>query len=212
MQIAAFIAELAIEALDGGVLGGLAGFDEIEGDTVGVGPGVEGLAGKLWAVVDSDLFGSAIVAGKLVEHTGDPLPRQGGVDLNRQALSGDQIHDVERPESPTINQHILHEIHTPGFSPLPGLLLRATWQGSHAFALASAHEQALLAIEPVDALVINCSQFATEQYVQSPIAPAWALAGEKTQAFPNTHLIWLDAPAIPHHGTMRPRQPAGASL
>ena len=128
VQIQAFITKLAVEALDVGVLGGLAWLDEVQGDAayaMRVRPCIQHLPGKLRAIVDRDLFRHAMRGDELVEDARDALARQRGIDLNGQALSSDQIKDVERTKPAAVDQHILHEVHTPGLAPLPGLLLDA---------------------------------------------------------------------------------------
>ena len=48
MDVEARVAERAVEALQIPVLRGFAGLDEVKGDLLHVGPGVEDLARKLW--------------------------------------------------------------------------------------------------------------------------------------------------------------------
>jgi hypothetical protein len=57
--VQALVAQPAVEALDVGVLDGLAGIDEAQANTVLIGPLVEGLAGQLGAVVESISAGAA---------------------------------------------------------------------------------------------------------------------------------------------------------
>ena len=82
VQIQAFIAKLAIEALDVGVLGRFAWLDEVQGDAMRVRPRVQHLPGKLGAIVDGDLFGRAMPGDELVEDARHALAGQGGIDLN----------------------------------------------------------------------------------------------------------------------------------
>src|SRR5262249_55163766 len=70
MQIQAFITELAVEALDVGVLRRLAGCDEIEGNAMRIRPGVQRLAGKLRPIVNGDPLGRAVPADELVKEAG----------------------------------------------------------------------------------------------------------------------------------------------
>ena len=59
MLVEAFVAELAVEALDVAVLHWPARFNEPVLDAVSLGPSDEGAAGELRAVVGADRFGVA---------------------------------------------------------------------------------------------------------------------------------------------------------
>jgi hypothetical protein len=93
-----FVAERAIEALQVAVLHRFAripGLDEIEGDAVGIGPDIEGLAGELRAIIQRDLSGGAMPADQLLEQPHHPLARQRGLHLDCQTLAGDDIEHIE---------------------------------------------------------------------------------------------------------------------
>ena len=69
--VEAFIAEPPVEGFDKGVLGWLAGLDEIEPHAIAPGPFVERLAGHLGAVVQDDLQGQAPGLREPIEHPHD---------------------------------------------------------------------------------------------------------------------------------------------
>jgi hypothetical protein len=68
VEVKTFVAESSVEAFDVGILGRLARFDKIEGDLVGVGPGVERVAGEFRSIVDHDAFGTARAGNELVHY------------------------------------------------------------------------------------------------------------------------------------------------
>lgn len=76
MDIQALVAEFASEALQVAVLHRLTGLDEIQGDVVLVGPGIQHLPRELGAVVKRDLFRRAVPEDQLIEQTHDLLSRQ----------------------------------------------------------------------------------------------------------------------------------------
>jgi hypothetical protein len=58
VQIKALISKLAVEAFAVGILRRLARLDEVQGDAVRVGPGIQRLASKFRPIVDGDLLGA----------------------------------------------------------------------------------------------------------------------------------------------------------
>jgi hypothetical protein len=60
VDIETLIVELPVEALQVPILAGFPRLDEIQADAVRIGRGIQGLPGKLRAVVDRDLFGGAM--------------------------------------------------------------------------------------------------------------------------------------------------------
>jgi hypothetical protein len=79
--VEALVPQLAVEALDEGVLHRLARLDEVQPHPSLVGPGIQRLPGKLWAVVDDDrelelsiIIGFLLVVAGLAELLGFGLP------------------------------------------------------------------------------------------------------------------------------------------
>ena len=68
----AFIAELPVEAFNEGVLGRLAGVDEVEPNAVAPGPLVEHLADHLGPVVENDLLRQPASLGQALQDPHDP--------------------------------------------------------------------------------------------------------------------------------------------
>ena len=123
VQIQALIAKPAVEALDMGVLRGLAGVNEISRHAMCIGPSVQDAPSKLWTIVHANPFGRAKGAHELVEDTRDAWAWERGVDFQHQALTSHPIEQIQRAKTASIDEHVLHEVHTPGFSPFPDLLL-----------------------------------------------------------------------------------------
>ncbi len=84
--VEAFIAEPPVEGFDEGVLGRLAGLDEIEPNAVALGPFVERLANHLGTVVEDDLQGQATGLGEPIEH-----PAIASAGSNRSSHGGDEM-------------------------------------------------------------------------------------------------------------------------
>ena len=126
---------------------------------------------------------------ELVEDARDALARQRGIDFNGQALSSDQIKDVERTKPAAIDQHILHEVHTPGLAALPGPLLDGPRRDRDPFAFAPPHEQPFCAVEPIHPFVVNHAHLSLQKHMQPPIPPARSFASQDAQAFTNRRFI-----------------------
>src|SRR5262249_43348382 len=75
VEVETFVAESPVEAFDMSILGWLARFDKIEGDLVGIGPGIQGLASKLRSIVDQNAFGTAMALNELIQAADHALAR-----------------------------------------------------------------------------------------------------------------------------------------
>ena len=91
-----------------------------------------------------------------------------------------EIKDAERPNSPTAGERVADEVHR---SPLvrPRHDRRRRWPRGPADALArsATHSEPLLAVEPVDALEVDSEARSSQQRVESPVAEADPLVGER---------------------------------
>jgi hypothetical protein len=75
VEIQTLIAELAVKALDMGILCRFAWLDKVEGHAMEVGPSIQHLPSELGSVVDGNLLGRPTGGDELLEHTRDPLAR-----------------------------------------------------------------------------------------------------------------------------------------
>ena len=100
--IEALIPQPPVETLDIGMLDRLPRIDESQLHVMGVGPGVQGPAGEVRAVVHGDDLWKAPGEGTLVQHRDDSRSRQGRVHLCRQALPRTVVHDVQFAEPPSV--------------------------------------------------------------------------------------------------------------
>ncbi len=73
VHVEALVSEVAVEALDVGVLDGLAKANAVELRACTVGPGVHGLADELGTVVADDRVGLAAKRGQHVELASDAI-------------------------------------------------------------------------------------------------------------------------------------------
>jgi hypothetical protein len=97
--VKAVVAESAIEAFNKSVLHGLPWLDVIKGDARRSSPEVKSLAGQLRAIVQSDDFWQGTGESELLKHVNDSRTTDGGIDMDRQALTGKVIHDSQTTET-----------------------------------------------------------------------------------------------------------------
>jgi hypothetical protein len=124
----------------------------VEADTVG--PRQHGPRGEFRAIVADDHRRHAVPCNQTVELACDPPAADRGVGDRRQAPTGEVVHDRQNPEPPSPGQHIGDEVERPA---LVGCLRqgdRCARAGCALAATAAANRQALLAIEPVQLLVV----------------------------------------------------------
>src|SRR3989442_5324500 len=92
MLVQALVSEPAVEALDEGVLNGLARLDEVQPHAPLVGPLVQHQAGELRSIVQHDLLRRLAALGdQLVEHLRHPRPWKRRVYLDRQRLASEGV-------------------------------------------------------------------------------------------------------------------------
>jgi hypothetical protein len=100
----ALVAEAAIETLDVRVLRRLAGLNEVELHTVLRGPGFQLGRDEFGSVVDAQRLRKTVRPHERVEHAHDACGGQRGVDLDRVALAGIRVDDVERAERAAVRE------------------------------------------------------------------------------------------------------------
>ena len=178
LHVQALVAQLAVEALDVTVLYRSARTDEVQVHTVAIRPVVEGLTGELCSVVDSDRLRCTSLQHHLVQRCCDLLAAQRVVGQKRHALARVLIDHRQHSYPTVVGQSLGHEVHRP-------LLVRTQCRSErHALALRSflaplcSHDQALLGIQPVDALGVHFPALALEKHSQPPVAVAHTAAGQ----------------------------------
>lgn len=102
--VEAFVPELAVEALDVGVLGGLARLDKDVLNTSCLHPCHEGSACELRSVVGSDGLWVAPEPRGLIQDAGDVCARHGQVHSDVYALTGEVIGDGQALDASAIGQ------------------------------------------------------------------------------------------------------------
>lgn len=100
VQVEAVFSELAIEALDEGVLRRLSGLDEVQLHARLAGPEEHGLARQLGAVVADD--GSRQALAESAEFTRQALPGDRQINDLQDAFARGVVDDAEQPEAAPI--------------------------------------------------------------------------------------------------------------
>ena len=113
MLVKAVVAEGAIEAFNESVLHGLSRLDVMKGDARRSSPEVKSLAGQLRAIVQSDDLWQGTGESELLKHMNDGGTTDGGIDMDRQALTGKVIDDGQTTETTSTRELIVDEIHRP---------------------------------------------------------------------------------------------------
>src|SRR5437899_6914589 len=140
MLVQALVSEPAVEALDEGVLNGLARLDEVQPHAPLLGPLVQHQAGELRSIVQHDLLRRLAALGdQPVEHLRHPRPWKRRVYLDRQRLASDGVDDAEEADAAAPGQSVANEVQAPelirtnrGRQGQPGL-------SSHTLATSPAH-------------------------------------------------------------------------
>src|SRR5918993_685887 len=180
-RVEAFLAEAAVEALDRGVLHRLAGIDEEQLHAVLMGPAVEITTAEFGPVVHDQHVRVAAVAGDVLEQADHPVSRQREVDQDGRALARAVVLEVGGAEPAAVGQAVLGEVQGPalvGGDGAPGTRQHAA---KSLLPVAAADRQLLLAIEPLDELVVHPPALAAQQLVEPPVAEPAPLAGQGTQ-------------------------------
>ena len=108
--VEAFVAELTVEALDVGVLGGFPWRDEAMLDLAIMGPTFQSQAGKLRPVVGEQARWPAPQFGDAVEHPRYPWTGQRGVGLDPEAFAGVVVDDRQQPQRTAVHQPVVDEV------------------------------------------------------------------------------------------------------
>lgn len=170
--IEAFIAELAVEALDVAVLHGFAGFDQDVFDAMLLCPSDEGAAGELRAVVRAHRAGIAAEAGDLLQHTHHVGPADAMVHRDVNAFMGEVVGDGQALDAAATGQLVEDEVHADYLVGMPRWPQLLPLCRRELGLLATAHAQLRLAVQTVDPLVVHLRKLRAQQVVQAAIAEA----------------------------------------
>ena len=105
--VKAVVAESAIETFNKSVLHGLSRLDVMKGDARRSSPEVKSLAGQLRAIVQSDDLWQGTGESELLKHINDGSTTDGGIDMDRQALTGKVIDDSQTTETTSARELIV---------------------------------------------------------------------------------------------------------
>jgi hypothetical protein len=198
MLVPALVVELAIDPFHVCVLRRLACLDQLQRHAVAVGPAVEGVVGELGTLIGPDHLRQA---AELLT----PLHR-----ITREAMVDRDI-DASFVQSSTIVRHlsrltvletVTYKIHRPYLVQRQRHLERATLHRHTMSALALRHVQTSLAVDPLHALAVNRSAFATDQGVDAAVVEPTTTRSERLDRF-TTSRPWSRSPAARYRSTVR---------
>ena len=81
MFVQAFVPEFPIDALDKGILGRFSGLDQLELNTVLIGPLIKGFSCEFRPLISTDGLGITAKAGRLIQNAGDIVT--GNTEIHR---------------------------------------------------------------------------------------------------------------------------------
>src|SRR5215467_14768922 len=113
MSIEDFLAKRSVEALDEGVLIGLARLDVAEADALGGAPRHEGLSDEFRTIVDAQAGRAPIETREVVEHADDARAGDRRPNLDAQSFTVALVDDRERPERTAVVERVCHEVERP---------------------------------------------------------------------------------------------------
>src|SRR6202049_3554640 len=170
----ALITELAVEAFDIGILIRLPWSDKRQLDIRAVSPRIEYLAFELRAMIDGDRLRQSAGLGQSIQHGLHPRPRERGIDLDRHALPGAVVHNVEAATPSPGSQPVREKIHRPTQVRRPRLRQRFSLDQTDTLTLAPAHRQSGVAVDSIDALAVDRPTFAPQSQIHPAIAVSTA--------------------------------------
>lgn len=141
LLVKAFVAKLAVEALDVAVLHGPAWLDQDLLDAVAMCRGHQGSAGELRTVVGAHGQRLAAKDSGTVEQPGGVLTRDAPVNSDVHALVAEVIGHRQTFDAPAVGQAVTDEVHAPHLVDALGQLQRHAFRGGTPDLLAPAHGQ-----------------------------------------------------------------------
>ena len=178
VQVEAFVAELAVQALDEGVLHGLARFDEAQAHAGPLRLVEHGAAGSFGTVVEDDLLGQSVQQRQIVEIPRHPCAGDRDVDDLAGAEPAVVVDDVQHPEAAAVGQLVADEFERPApHRPFRDLRCDAVAPGQLA-PRPGPHLQAHLGVEAAGALAVRHQPLPPQHRVQPELAVAAVLRGQ----------------------------------
>lgn len=162
-------AEAAVEGFDEGVVRGLAGAGEVQGDAVGVGPQVK----ELCALIDPDGLWIAQFGAGPIHRLDDAFRPIGEPRIDHRGVPGEGVHDGQDPDLPAGRQLVVHEVHCPGLVRHGGLAAVFPQLGLHpAFGRLVPQLKPELIVDPSGLLDVDPLAFSLQQDMDPAIAIA----------------------------------------
>ncbi len=125
--------------------------------------------------------GPAAPADDGVQLAGDPQARERGVGHQRQAFARAVVDHRQDAEPATVGQLVGDEVQAPALVGTQRRLHRPPCTHGPLAPAAPAHRQPLLAINPLDPLLVHQPALAPQQHVQAPIAEPPPLLRQRPQ-------------------------------
>ena len=113
MLVQTLVPKPAVEALDEGISGRLAGLDELQADLALVRPLIEHVAPELGPVVTANLPGKAPRGPDALENGDHAVAGQAAIRFEDGTVRGDVLDEGARPNAAPVGQRIAHKIHAP---------------------------------------------------------------------------------------------------
>ena len=164
--------EGAVEALDVGVLVGLAGLDVVQRDAPALGPRDEFAAGHLRPVIHADGLRCTVPVDQPVHRADEHRGGQRLRHLDRQRLAVGLVDHVEGAEPPAVVEHVVHEIQRPALVDACACRQRSRLAFRDSALRPARNVQAQLAIHPPDSFVVPRAAIQTQPVEAFPEPPA----------------------------------------
>ena len=176
--VQAFVPEGAVETLDVGVLCRAARLDQQVLDTVLLSPGHEGPASEFRPVVRPDCLWVAPELRRPVQNAGDVMAAQAEVHRDVHAFVAEVVRHRQAFDAPGNRawpgNGITDKVHAPGLVHRRGCHQGHTHPDTFGL-LAFPDSQALLAVQPVNTLVVDAGVLGAQHVVDHAVAPAPSL-------------------------------------
>jgi len=205
------VPELAVEALDVGVLRRFPRVDEVQLDPVTVRPGVQRLSAELPAIVGDDRPGDSSRLRQSVHDPHDPGTGERRVHLDGRALPGEVVHDRQRPELPPVREAVLQDIHRPQLLGPRGHRQRGGADPGPDLLPLPANFQVFLRVDPVRPLVVHPEPFPAKKNVQPTVSEPRPSMRQLPHPVPQ-QLICLVPSPIPIRRAGDPHQETGPTF
>ena len=212
MLVQALVPELAVEALDVGVLGGLAGGVQQMADASGSCPGQEGPAGELRPLVGAHSLGATPEACSLLQQP-NPIPTaHAKVHGQLNTFVAEVVCHRQALDAPAVGKAVRDEIHAPDLIDPAGGGQRNGFHRQATFAAPLADRQARRLIQAVDTLVVVLCTLDAQQIHHPPVAEAPTLVGDGDDGVLKFLVAFAHRRRIPVGVSRQPRKAAGTAF